>query len=185
MKGETLNRGLLESLLQLETFTTVMLWTGAGAFPALDGLADRPGRPELVFMSSRQLGPKLYSLPERARAYTYLTYPYRDPAYEPKVSKLADSLLTGIEKGNPETRISTRTYSMIQVFRQALLDMDRNIHRENLLDRISLQGDQSLPDFFRLSFGPGQRYASKGCFIMQLASGPSPNLIQKSDWVIH
>jgi hypothetical protein len=48
-----------------------------------------------------------------------------------------------------------------------------------------MQRDQILPDYLRLSFGPGQRYASKGCFIMQVGPGASPALIRKSEWVIH
>jgi len=39
--------------------------------------------------------------------------------------------------------------------------------------------------FERISFGPGQRYASKGCFIVQVSKGAKPELVRKSDWVIH
>jgi hypothetical protein len=37
----------------------------------------------------------------------------------------------------------------------------------------------------RLSFGPGQRYAAKGCHVVQLTSGHEPKLVRKGDWVIH
>jgi len=74
---------------------------------------------------------------------------------------------------------------MLQLFQAALVDMDRNLYRDNFFDRLAMQRDYVLPDFLRLSFGPGQRYASKGCFIMQLSAGPQPQLVRKSDWVIH
>ena len=74
---------------------------------------------------------------------------------------------------------------MLKLFEVGLADMDRNVYRDNFLDRISMQQDFALPDYFRLSFGPGQRYASKGCFIMQLSAGPQPQLVRKSEWVIH
>ncbi len=45
--------------------------------------------------------------------------------------------------------------------------------------------DQDTPLYERLSFGPGQRYASKGCFVVQLGKGPRPALVKKSAWVIH
>jgi hypothetical protein len=45
--------------------------------------------------------------------------------------------------------------------------------------------DETYPLYERLSFGPGQRYASKGCFIVQLTKGPKPELIRKSDWVAY
>ncbi len=184
-KGETVNAATLRTLLQQEKPTAVLIWTGAQCFEGLDQVADSLDRPGFFFMSSRLLGPKLYGFPEKARAFTWFTYPFRDPKDEPNVSKYANSLLAGLSRHQPETRVSTRTYSLLQLFQLGLMDMDRNLYRDNLLDRLGMQRDQVLPDFLRLSFGPGQRYASKGCFIMQLSPGPDPKLVRKSDWVIH
>ncbi len=184
-KGETLNAASLRVILQREKPTAVLLWTSASAFEAVGGVANQADRPDLVFMSSRLLGTKLTTLPEQARPFTLFTYPYRDPNEEPNVSKYANSLMAGLTKRNPETRISTRAFTLIQIFRQGLMDMDRHFYRDNFLDRIGMQPDKILPDYLRLSFGPGQRYASKGCYIMQLAPGPTPHLVRKSEWVIH
>lgn len=183
--GEAVTAESLGALLQREKPTSVLLWTDQGAFAALEALADRADRPGWVFLSSSRLGAKLRDLPEKVRSFTWLTYPYRHPAEEPNVSKYATTLMAGLTDRNPEPRISTRVYAMIQVLRQALMDMDRNFYRDNFLDRIGMQRDQILPDYYRLSFGPGQRYASKGCYIMQLGPGPEPQLVKKSGWVIH
>ena len=184
-KGETVTADSLRKWLQQEKPAAVLLWAGAESFEGLDKLANQTDRPGFVFMSSRLLATRIYSLPEQARAFTWFTYPYRDPKDEPNFSKYANSLLAGLSRHRSETRISTRTYSMLQLFQLGLMDMDRNVYRDNFLDRIGMQRDQVLPDFLRLSFGPGQRYASKGCFIMQLSSGPEPKLVRKSEWVIH
>jgi hypothetical protein len=42
-----------------------------------------------------------------------------------------------------------------------------------------------VPLYERISFGPGQRYASKGCYIVQLSDGDRPELVRKTDWVVH
>ena len=68
---------------------------------------------------------------------------------------------------------------------QVLMHLKSNFYRDNLLDVISMFPDQLYPDYERLSFGPGQVYASKGCYIVQLAQGANPQLVKKSDWVIH
>jgi hypothetical protein len=184
-QGEPLSAAFLRATLQQEKPSTLLLWTDAGCYEALGELAGDAGLPKFVFMSARRLGSKVYALPEKARGFTWLTYPYREPEAEPKVSKYAQTLFAGFTNRTPETRIATRTYSMIQVLIQGLMDMDRNYYRDNFLDRIGMQPDQILPDYLRLSFGPGQRYASKGCYIMQLSPGPEPRLIRKSEWVIH
>ncbi|MCE1229622.1 MAG: ABC transporter substrate-binding protein [Firmicutes bacterium] len=172
--------GLRRRLAQ-EKVGIVLLWVDARSFPALASF----GEDRRMFLSSRLLGPQTTAVPEAVRAFTWITYPYRDPLEEPAYSKYADTLLAGMKERYPERRISTRVYSLIQVLRQGLMDMDRHFYRDNLLDRIGMQRDQALPDYLRLSFGPGQRYASKGCFIMQLSPGANPRLLRRSEWVIH
>jgi hypothetical protein len=184
-KGEAITAASMRALLQQEKPTTLLLWTASGSLEAIDSLVDQVDRPAQVFVSSRQLGTKLFSLSDRARRLTWITYPYREPKDELKVSQYANSSLRGLAKHRPETRISTRTYSMLQLFQAGLVEMDRNLYRDNLIDRLGLLRDYVLPDYLRLSFGPGQRYASKGCFIMQLSPGAEPQLIRKSEWVIH
>ena len=175
----------LQALLRKERPAALLLWTGPGTLEALGDLADSARQPEQLFLSSRLVGAKVSELPEGARAFTRITYPYRDPKHEPEVSKYAASLMAGLTSRNPESRIATRVYSMIQVLRQGLAEMYLNFYRDNFLDRIGMQAEQALPDFLRLSFGPGQRYASKGCYIMQLSPGPDPQLIPRSEWIIH
>jgi hypothetical protein len=181
-EGKPLALAALEELLAREKPSTVLLWTGSSAFPALAALTQGATG---AFLSARLLGGQLTNLPEPVRSQVWITYPYREPKLEAKYSLYADTLLGGLKQRNPETRISTRTYALVQILRQALMDMDRHFYRDNLLDRIGMQRDQILPDYLRLSFGPGQRYASKGCFIMQVGPGPSPSLLRKSEWVIH
>jgi hypothetical protein len=184
-KGEAVSASTLQAVVQREKPTAILLWTGPESFAALEGLAGQGDPPGFMFMSSRLLGAKIYGLPMKARAFTWFTYPYRDPKDEPNVSKYANTLMAGLTRRNSETRISTRVFSLIQVLRQGLIDMDRNFYRDNFMDRIGVQRDQVLPDYLRLSFGPGQRYASKGCYIMQLSPGPQPQLVRKSEWVVH
>jgi hypothetical protein len=65
--------------------------------------------------------------------------------------------------------------------------MGSDSYRDYFLDLFDmlpdLQGRQQV--YSRLSFGPGQRYATKGCSIVQYSEGPDPVLVVKSagiDW---
>jgi hypothetical protein len=44
--------------------------------------------------------------------------------------------------------------------------------------------DMYYPLYEKVTFGPGQRYASKGCYIVQLAAGGNPELERRSEWII-
>ncbi len=69
----------------------------------------------------------------------------------------------------------------------ALKVMRRDYYRERFLEGIDMMIDQNytIPVYPNLSFSPAQRYASKGCYIVQLDNGPDPQLIKKSNWVNH
>jgi hypothetical protein len=63
----------------------------------------------------------------------------------------------------------------------------QNLYRDRLLELFDMMGDQyyNIALYPRFSFGQGQRYASKGCYIVQLTEMPEPALVKRSDWVIH
>jgi hypothetical protein len=66
-----------------------------------------------------------------------------------------------------------------------LMDLNGNYYRDNLLDVTGMTGDQLDQLYGRLSFATDQRYASRGCFIVQLSRGATPELVKRSDWIGH
>jgi len=88
---------------------------------------------------------------------------------------------------NPEanvvatTRISLQSYSLTLILGMALTEMRGNYYRANLLDVIGTFMDTDVPLYGRLSLGQGQRYASRGCYIVQLTKS---GLVKRSGWLI-
>jgi hypothetical protein len=82
--------------------------------------------------------------------------------------------------------ITEKVYSQISLFSLAFGGLKTNRYRDYFLDLIDMTEDQIGYGvrYPRLSFGPGQRYTSKGCYIVTLGEGPEPKLIKQSDWVI-
>jgi ABC-type branched-subunit amino acid transport system substrate-binding protein len=174
----------LRDLAKGEPIKAMVVWAGPEVFPALQEAAETPGTPGLFVVSAGYLKQALWDLPEAARSATRITYPWRAPEEEPKYSRYANALLAGIKDHHPETRISTRTYSLIAVLQKSFMDLDQNFYRDTLLDVLGMLPDQTLADYERLAFGPGLRYASQGCYVMQLPPGPSKTLIKKSAWLL-
>jgi hypothetical protein len=57
--------------------------------------------------------------------------------------------------------------------------------RDRFLEVMDMMRDETMVSLYpRLSFGPGQRYLSKGCYIVQIGEGPKPKVVGVSDWVI-
>jgi len=184
--GEPVNFEKLEKLIAKEQPTTLLIWDGAESISLLESIADMKNMPEAVFISSGSLGKKTSALPDNIRDITYITHPYRLPQDEAQLEEfyLGKAVSNGIESSDIRG-IMKRTYPLNRILIQALSEMKENFHRDYLLDIVSMSKDLDVPLYERLSFGPGQRYASKGCYIVQLSKGDNPSFIKMSDWVTH
>jgi hypothetical protein len=199
--GEALTRKSLQRILTREKPAALLVWDGPSALPALEAIADSANRPDRVFFSSGYLGEAIWTLDEKARDFIYLTYPFRLPRDEAQYTKVVESFM-GIHNFTGEKLIILkRVYSAVQVLSQGLMGLNGNYYRDYLLDLFGMptgtggmglqagtalwEPEEIFPLYERFSFGQGQRYASKGCYIVQLAKGPKHELVKKSDWAIH
>jgi ABC-type branched-subunit amino acid transport system substrate-binding protein len=183
--GEALPPGLLKELAAYDKPPVIVLWAGPRAVAGLEELYGRTERPEMIYLSSSMMKQSLMKLPASLRDFTYLSYPYRLPDEKDRYSAYAKAWLVSRKVPLDESRIATRMYSLMSLITPMLMHLKRNFYRDNLLDVISMFPDQLSPDYERLSFGPGQQYASKGCYIVQLTQGSNPRLVKKSGWVIN
>lgn len=184
-KGETLSKKLLQQVLDKEKPASIILWVGPEAMPALETLATVANKPEMVLVSSGYLKESLWTLNEDIRGITYIAYPFILPQDEAK-SKVYVPLLREPKFNDSNSQmILKRMFPVVLALNQSMMEMRGNYYRDNFLDVISMMMDQKVRLYERLSFGPGQRYASKGCYIVQLTKGSTPELVKMSDWVIH
>ncbi len=188
LSGEQL-RGddILKTLNTKHPPVILLLWVDASRLSSLPALlSDLP--PDVkIFVSSGYLGKQTVAIPEKIRNKIYITYPYRLTPYVGSKEGGFDFKvpLVSSAKNFGERRITSRTLTMLtQVTLRGLGLMYNDLYRDHLLDVMSMQMDVIARDYERLSFGPGQRYVSKGCYIIQLGPGAEPALIPRSEWVI-
>jgi len=139
------------------------------------------------------MGNSIWTLKEQIRDYTYITYPFSFSPVVPQESMgqkpQSDLKMTLREADIPlkdnRQKIMQLTDSMTRLLMSWLMDMNGNYYRDYLLDVAGTMMDQPYPLYKRISFGPVQRYASRGCYIVQLSKGDRPELVKKSDWEIH
>jgi hypothetical protein len=207
--GETINAAKIHTLNEQNHPAAILLWTASGTIPALEALSAEKEAVKMVFVSSTLLKQDLWNLPEKARNFTYISYPYRLDKVTDLFSNNARNWIKQRNIPDSGNRISTRLYSLTNVLLEpfkvvkrdfnpaglgkgnvimeeqfeSLLHVKRNYYRDYLLDVIGMYRNRPSIDYERLSFGPGQRYVSKECYIAQLSPGPKPELIRKSDLV--
>jgi len=166
----------------------ILLWSKTehgNASPTFQALRETGAA--MIIMSSRQLGTALKNIPDDVRSSLYITYPYSLPGDKPGQLKLLHTWLK--IKGIPVTNleIQSKMYFLGWLLADAIVGMKSEYYRDYFLERIEMMKDQtlSIAVFPRLSLGPDQRYASKGCYVVQLSTGANPDLLVKNDWVTH
>lgn len=181
------DRAALASLLTQFRPEVLLLWTDAGLITHLPDLTERMGEKGSIFVSSGYLGKKTTVIAESVRSRVFISYPYRLSPYVGGRDGVRDANIPMLSRAGEigDRRVASRTTTMLTLaLTRGLNLIYDNLYRDHLLDVMSMQMDLIVRDYERLSFGPGQRYASKGCYIIQLGPGPEPALLQKSGWVI-
>jgi hypothetical protein len=178
--------GALDKIIKQYKPSVLLLWSNEIKAAGLAALTTGPSAPERIFVSSSYMGDLSKVVPEAARSRVFIAYPYRltpfvgsKQGFDARVPLLATADKLAVD------RISSQTETVLkQSTLQGLRILEDNLFRDYLLDAMSMQMDQTVLDFERLSFGPGQRYVSKGCYIIQLGPGDVPTLLPRSEWVI-
>lgn len=181
--GDPLDAGLLKGM---GAGTIVALWLDADDLAHLR-FADTKTGPAMVLASGGMLGERLYVVPDAVRRSTYITYPSRLPKDRKKIHHVVTTWLKQGRLPASNLKVSADVYVLGTLLTDVFMHMKRNFYRDHFLDVIDMQRDHdyTVLNYPRLSFGPGQRYASKGCYLVQLTEGPAPELVPMTDWVAH
>ena len=182
---EPITSELWKQLTASKKQAIILLWLDSKDLSSIAFPADAPDGPKMVFLSTTLLGKEMYALPEKIRDIVYITFPYRLPddfaKSEPSFAGLTRSNQYPADYPMAKAKMSLN----LMILNKALFMMKGYFQRDRLLEVIDMmQDDTTIPLYPRLSFGPGQRYISKGCYIVKLGSGATPKIIRASDWVI-
>lgn len=182
--GEKLTAKRLQQLVEQKKPAALVLWDDDASLPALTGLVKHKQVPGLIIASGTYLEKKLFTIPESLRDLLYLTYPYRLPQEDFRFDVNVKRVLQGKSLELFDQRVIRQSYLGGEVLGKALMMMRGEYYREYLLDVIGMMADMHYPLYERVSFGSGQRYVSKGTYIVQLGRGANPQLERRSEWVI-
>ncbi|MDW7773937.1 MAG: hypothetical protein SCH71_13700 [Desulfobulbaceae bacterium] len=175
------------NLMQTKQPKVLILWLGTGDLGKIENLALGNRLPDMVILSSELLEYTFGGIPDELRDSVYLTYPYSLPGTEERGELAVKNWLQARNIPLADLTMQAKIYFFGWMLPGAVKYMRSEFFREYFLEGFDMMIDQdyAIPVYPRLTFGNGQRYASKGCYIVQLTKGSDPELVQKSDWVIH
>jgi hypothetical protein len=182
-EGEQFTAERLQQIITELKPAALIVWDDESALAAFDGLPGNADRPGVVLASGTYVGKALWTVPEQLRDLLSFTYPYRLPQDDVRYDLAVRKVLLGKSPDPYDTKLIKQSYIANELMGNALMEMRGEYYRDFFFDVIGMMPDEYYPLYERVGFGPGQRYASKGCFIVQLGKGEKPLLERRSEWV--
>jgi len=176
-----------KSLLEEERPSALVLWLGDEDLRALESANTRAGTVRRLFLSYTLLGenPRLPANGFRDRIY--LTYPFALPqAAQPHVYRARAWLRSRGVGGAREERLRLNTYFALSVADHSMMRLAGNFFRDYFVECVEQETESTAnPGVFpHMSLGPGQRFASKGCYIVRPSTGTQGGLEVASGWLV-
>lgn len=165
----------------------LVIWAGGDVLRQLAGYWSDTTGPERILASWSLLEDDLGRLAPSLRDRLELTYPYRLPADRIGRHQFVRGWLN--KRNVPETDIDihSQMYFLGWIMTGVTRMMGNDFYRDYFLDVLDMMNDETyaIANVPRVSFGPAQRYASKGCYIVKPDPAELSQLVPLTPWVIH
>lgn len=178
---------LWNSLLGSERPGILVLWLNEGDLANLPALAGpTPGLESLYISASLVTSPCRVLLCDTWLDKVRLIYPFELPSWRAQRASRMDIWLRSKNIPLLDERIQANTYFAVTVSGDALAHMGENFSRDYFIERVEQMTEQSLSSFLypRLSLGPGQRFASRGSYVVRFSGSSENTLVPVSDWIV-
>jgi hypothetical protein len=183
LKGERSAAALVRQLGELDAGDVLVLWLRAADVAALP--AAKPAV-AAVLLSGQMAGQEHAPLPSSWRSATRMAYPFDLP--DQRVARVDFPIGWFRMRHIPVTdlQVQVDTYVACGLLAETLKHMVDAFVPDFLVERTEmLLEHRILTGYYpRLSLAPGQRFASKGGYLVRFADAAGPRLVADSDWLV-
>jgi len=175
-----------KDILQHTQPSALVLWLGDEDVRAFNAAAAELQLPRDVYLSSSLTAVTPSSLPPGLQAHLRYVRPFDLPqALDRRLARVRAWLRARNIAGGEE-QIRTNTYFACTVAGEALMHLVDNFSRDYFMERIENMLENALAGtvYPRTSLGPGQRFASKGSYIVRYTGEPEPRLLPVGEWIV-
>lgn len=165
----------------------LLLWLDGTNTDIFKNVAHHADRVQMMFASATLLDNNFSFISDQLKESLLLTYPYSLLSEDDPTRFSVERWLQVRKIPQSNFNIQAKMYFLGWMLPGSLKSMRSEFFREYFLEGYDMMIDQdyAIAVYPRLTFGPAQRYASKGCYISKLTKGANPELVPVSDWVIY
>ncbi|TKB07280.1 amino acid ABC transporter substrate-binding protein [Desulforhopalus sp. IMCC35007] len=187
MQGDVVRENVWKEVFKDDTPVVLLFWVDDSDKDLYLRLEEYRNKVAMVFTSASILNNDFSSISDTLRTKILVTYPYSMPESETRSRFSVERWLKARKIPLTDFDIQAKMYFLGWMLPGAIKNMRSEFFRDYFLEGFDMMIDQdySIAVYPRLTFGPGQRYASKGCYIVKLSSGTSPEMTPVNDWVTY
>jgi hypothetical protein len=178
---------LLKTSIAVTKPTYLILWLNSKGITEIETFLENNKTIEQVYVSSTLLNGETGALPEtflhKAYVLSQISPPYTWPTHLSRAKNWASARKLQIS----DDYVMANAYFAATITADAIKHLRANLIRDYFIERLEHMVENAVfhSVYPRLSLGPGQRFASKGCFIAgPLGDGPDNLLTAKYEWVV-
>lgn len=181
--GQALTPVFWKRLVEETRPATLVLWLDDKDAATLRDAADAFAPVRRVVLSASLLGEGEPAVPAGLREKVLLTWPYALPGHEEPLIYRVRAWMRARRIERAHERLQLATWFALAVADHSLTHVVDNFSRDYFVESVEEETENALdPGLFpSLSLGPGQRFASKGCYIVRLADG---GVAAVSGWIV-
>jgi len=185
-RSEPATAAFWKDVLQQTQPSALVLWLGDEDVRAFNAAASALPLPMDVYLSSSltTVAPSL--LATGLQAHLRYVRPFDlPPSLDRRLARVRVWLRARNIAGGEE-QVRTNTYFACTVAGEALMHLVDNFSRDYFMERIENMLENALAGtvYPRTSLGPGQRFASKGSYIVRYSDEPEPRLLPVGEWIV-
>ncbi len=179
----TPGQGIAKALRQASTADALVLWLRPADIAAL---GEAPSAPSEVFLSGLMGGLDRAPLPSSWRSRTYLAYPFALPEQRRVGVDFAFGWFAIRRIPVVAEQVQADTYLACGLLAETLKHMVDTFEPDYLVERIQdTLSHRILTGYYpRLTLGSGQRFASKGGYVVHFSEPQGTRLIADNDWLV-
>ena len=174
---------LLRMLKDVDSNTAIVFWLRPQDLAALPSSVD--GNP-MVFMSGLMGGVASSALPQAWRSVAHIAYAFDLPEQRKIRMNYSSSWLKIQQIPIVDERTQANTYLACSILAETLGDMLDVFVRDYLVERVEdMLSRMPVTGYYpRLGLAPGQRFASKGGYIVRFADPQGTRLVADGTWLV-
>ncbi len=182
--SEKLGAAFWENLFKKQDKGILVVWLNKEDLETLGDIKKLPNGIAAVYGSANLIGDLVAKLPDSTKAKLYLIYPWELPDAKQVQLMRVKSWLKSKKIPFVDEHLQANTFFSAQVLAEVIMHLLDNFSPAYIIERVegmlaTLSTNSIYP---HLSLGAGQRFASKGGYIVKVS--PDGHLLSENGWIV-